>query len=202
MDRYRVAVIGSSFPNRLHAHMKRQNVADAENLFVNKGIAEVVWCAHGGLTLDKLHRDLWPKIAACGRLDAAIIQIGSNDMCTISVDSFVDRFALETLPGLRRLGCSHVTIAQAFYRRPGHYTHSLDLNWFNRKIDALNDAIKHLRPPQEMTLTFWTHANVLNCGTLGKIWSPDGVHFNQKGDTAYSRSMSGALKHTANILSG
>ena len=105
----------------------------------------------GGLTLEKLHWDLWPQIAACGWLDSATNQIGSNGMCTLSVDSFVDRFVNETLPGLRCLWCSHVTIAQDFYCRPGHYNHSMNLNWSNRKIDTVNNAFNHLRPTQEMT---------------------------------------------------
>ena len=205
MERYRMAVIGSLFPNRLHAYLKGLDSCKfpyAENLFVNKELVEVIWCARGGLTLDRLHRELWPHIMSCGRLDAAIVQIGSNDMCHISVDEFVCRFTAETLPSLKALGCGHVTITQAFHRRPGFYTANLDLGVFNGKINDLNATVQSLRCPPGMSIVYWAHANVLNCETLGKIWSPDGVHFNRKGNAAYARSMCGGLKNAINNISG
>ena len=143
-----IEVIGSTFPNRLLSYFESLDTAkypSVWNLFIDPETVELIWCAHGGLTLERLHWDLWLSVEARGCIDAAVLQIGSNDMCDIEVQDFVSCLMGESIPALMNQGCGHVTLTKAFYCHPGYYATGHNLELYSNKIHLLNESLKKLR---------------------------------------------------------
>ena len=143
-----IAVIGSTFPNRLSyfESLDTAKYPSVWNLFIDPETVELIWCAHGGLTLERLHRDLWLSVEGRGCIDAAVLQIGSNDMCDIEVQDFVSCVMGESIPALMYQGCAHVTLTKAFYCHPGYYATGLNLELYSNKIHLLNESLKESTP--------------------------------------------------------
>ena len=78
-----VIIIGDSFLNRLKHYLSEQyGDVSAMNLF-SFGAA-VCWQTKGGLALQKLHRYHGRALSKMAPFNAAVLQIGGNDLCTLT----------------------------------------------------------------------------------------------------------------------
>lgn len=191
-----VAVIGDSFPNRLHNHLKNENKDCNLELDANTQ-AIVRWCAKGGLTLTKLMRPPMCFTVPHSYNQIAILHIGSNDLCSMSVETFINQLRTQTIPFLRDLNCTTIVLTQIFHRRPGKYTEYTDLNLYNAKVDKANQAMATLN---ENHVIYWEHLHVLRSGSINTIWHSDGVHLASEGMNVYWRSIRGAIITTIKSL--
>ena len=133
----RVIIIGDSFPNRLKHYLSKQYVDVSAMNWFSFGAA-VCWQTKGGLTLQKLHRYHGCAMSEMAPFDAAVLQIGSNDLCTLNPDQFLEHLCEQTLPMLKGIGCKQVMVTQIFHRHVWSYTHNHNLDLYNALVDYVN----------------------------------------------------------------
>ena len=185
-----VIIIGDSFPNRLKHYLSEQYVdVSAMNLF-SFGAA-VCWQTKGGLALQKLYRYHGRALSEMAPFDAAVLQIGSNDLCTLTPDQFLEHLCEQTLPMLRGLGCKQVMVTQIFHRHVGSYTHDHDLNLYNARVDYVNSELLRIwECDNDNGMVYWAHIDIIRYGGVTRpIWNQDGVHLDRVVMNNYYRSM-------------
>ena len=186
-----VAIIGDSFPNRLLIDIRRGAMEEkyTENLNIDSFVGRVQWLTRGGLTLPKLLSDtqlLHPPTP----FTHAILHLGSNDLTHVGPRQFVHNITHSLWPRLQSLGCRHLLICQALYRRLGKYTTTLNIPEYNSKVDMLNLLLKNMDVPG---ISYWEHRDIIECGSLKKVWNNDGVHLAPNGHPFFWRSLRGAV---------
>ena len=193
MSDFNLAIIGASFIKRLERHAVAERISTTLDL----ESAHVYWCAQGGLTIRTLLRNYIHRLNQRSKIDIAIVHIGSNDLCKMSVSEFMSDMRELSIPYLLRvLGCKHVVICQIFHRRTGKYTKNLDLVNYNQRVDSTNEKLKNMTS-FEQSCSFWSHQSILKkCGCLSSIWDPDGVHLLPAGLPHFLRSIRGAILST------
>ena len=181
-----IVIIGDSFPARVLADSSLTDDFGLDNEFTR-----VQWCVHGGMTLDKLHRQYRRELELLAPFDGAILHIGSNDLCRDTVQSTMYKMVHTILPMLKSMQCVNVFVCQVFHRRKGRMTGTLNLCHYNAKVDDFNSGLKNMLSPVQ----YWAHDSVLKCGQLKQIWSADGVHFEHSKNKFMHKSLRGAVIH-------
>ena len=192
-------IIGDSFPARLRA-----DLVDTEqclNFKLSPELVSVAWACRGGLTIERLVYNYSRGIMSIPKADAYVVHIGSNDLVEMSAAEFCRKTVVKLVPLLLSCGGSHVVFGQILYRRPGHYTKSLDIVSYNAKVDRAN-AILEAEAGANDQFSFWKHKNITQSGHFNKMWSQDGVHLRiQEGHPHFIRSLRGAtLFHGARVF--
>ena len=194
-----IVIIGSSFISRLHNDLcgKSHNMC---NLRLDPDFVRVAWFAAGGLTYRKLHGEgPLPPLESLLHADAAVIHLGGNDLCDRRPDQILSIIENWTIPTLQRLGCAKIVLCCVFHRRQGRLTTRLDLVEYNQNVDMFNKSLQSLSRKYD-EVEFWDHSDVVNGGSVNRIWHADGVHLASNGTKFLFRSIRGAVWYTTKQL--
>ena len=185
--------------SRLHNDLcgKSHNMC---NLRLDPDFVRVAWFAAGGLTYRKLHGEgPLPPLESLLHADAAVIHLGGNDLCDRRPDQILSIIENWTIPTLQRLGCAKIVLCCVFHRRQGRLTTRLDLVEYNQNVDMFNKSLQSLSRKYD-EVEFWDHSDVVNGGSVNRIWHADGVHLASNGTKFLFRSIRGAVWYTTKQL--
>ena len=181
MAKTRVLVLGHSFIRRFHDFLCHNfNQKFTENLHIPGDLC-IKWHGIGGRTIAKVVQyDL--TIVQSFAPDIVVLQLGTNDLSTISVVETGS--ALEDLTRLlyESYGVQLVCVCQTIFRR--------DAPLFNNQVKLLTEYLKVVLEPLPFVV-YWRHRGFWNCKS--RFLARDGVHLNSLGHYKFFRSLRGAV---------
>lgn len=194
---YNASLVGDSFIRRLRDDISAKTEAEFEpNLgFVE---AQVRYVCQGGWKIDDISAnvdeiiDQWP--------DYIVIQCGSNDLCHSShPESVADRL-LQTAEEVRIASeAKLVLVCQIMTRELSSFLPTMDaVEEYNIKVQKANAFLKVVCS-EYSGVRYWKHKGLTNPSEsgLGPCVGDDGVHFNERGQYKFYKSIRGAMNFAA-----
>ena len=199
MSHMTVTLVGDSFFKRLQQHLLQQQ-PEQSNFDFHSHMVAIAWMAEGGLTLTKLYAYLHSQPHLSGIMHSMILHIGSNDLCTVSVEVYIDHLVHYIVPRLLDLGYKHITVCEILHRHRGFYTDHMNLSEYNAKVDAANAALRQLATTSDSDIIdFWEHRDLKQSGRIHSMWHGDGVHLRRNDQIYLKRSVRGAILRQINL---
>ena len=183
----RVLILGHSFIKRLKQFV-RNNSNDFDLDFQISLPVLIRWHGVGGRTVEKtLTFDT--HVLHSFRPDVVILQLGSNDLVTLSplrVGSAIDEFVHFLHDSC---GVQLVCVCQTIRR--------FSAEAFNTKVGMLTRYLRVVLDPIPYAM-FWGHRGFWQA--KDNFYTPDGVHLNSRGQRKLYRSLRGAVLRSLRLL--
>ena len=181
MDKF--LVVGHSFPRRLKCYLQTKDIT---NFNLNQDTYRVGIWGRGGLNLKNVFDYI--NVISSSHTDCIILDLGANDLdshsapCPVSVAQELINFAIF----LRTKSRSKFIYLVSQYRRqnPRRKDYNTVLQTFNAFIQ------QWCKKNSQDNIRFWP---LRNLSDNWQQYQVDGVHFNDKGQHRYYRSVRGAI---------
>lgn len=195
----KVKIMGHSFVSRLQ-HFIRLSHAYNANLNLDNSLCNISYSALPGGTIKKF-RDSQMPILMNSHVDVVVIQIGSNDLCKLSLDP--RSLSANIINLVRDLhvqsGVTNVVVMQILHRhipRNPAKSRGLDVVNYNQRVDVLNGLLSESLRDISYAL-FWKHKGLINFANLEAAMTDDGVHLNQTvGYKKYLHNIRSAVQYS------
>jgi lysophospholipase L1-like esterase len=176
-----VLILGHSFIARLRRFVSH---SDHEKVNTSLNLSEqIIYRGYSGCTITKLTERGVREVLKY-KPDLVCLQVGSNDLCDLSVEvqQVVDKL-VDFVEILRGHGVRRICVYQILHRKapkvPCRY--AVDAVWFNSRVDLVNKMLNDRMGRDFLAgVRFWRHSGFWSRENQALVYCDDGVHLNEE----------------------
>ena len=181
----KVAIVGHSFPKRLHNYIVN-TASEDESKDANMNLAQlsVSWIYKGGWTWKSFSQKSSSELVTqhAESFNIVFFELGSNDLDSTTSAQSIAQLALDTAHDIINNGSSLVILGEVLERSR---THNIPVHMYNQKVHEYNDYLRSYlidtRYPRKSfqrfaqgDVWFWDHLKLRRSEM--PLLQPDGIH--------------------------